>query len=48
MLFDKTGKVNTDNTRNAAFSRARQARISELVVAASSGETACKARALSV
>ena len=43
MLFDKPGKFNTDETLNAAWSRARQLGISELVVASTSGNTAYKA-----
>ncbi|MGD8368950.1 MAG: pyruvate kinase alpha/beta domain-containing protein [Desulfobacterales bacterium] len=46
MLFDKPGKVNTDDTLNAAFARARQLGVSELVLATASGETAYKALAL--
>ena len=46
MLFDKPGKVNTDDTLNAAVARARALGLFELVVATSSGETAYKALAL--
>ncbi len=40
MLFDRPGKVNTEETLKAAAARARELGISELVVATSGGDTA--------
>ncbi len=43
MYFDKPGKINTENTLNLAFERAKALGIKEVVVASSKGDTAKKA-----
>ena len=44
MYFDQPGKVNTRETLTAAFERARELGLDEVVLASTSGETAFMTR----
>lgn len=43
MFFEKSGKINTDQTLSLAYVRAKELGINEVVVASTKGETASKA-----